>query len=422
MTKRFAYGINRGYFHMKNTVNQLKIAMIGAKGAPAIFGGIERSVDELGSRLAEMGHSVTVYCRSWYTRIKKRTYKGMRLQMVPTMHTKHLDAITHTFFATIHAMWQGFDVYHFHGVGPSLLSFLPRIFRPGATVIVSFQSIDREHAKWGWFARMMLHLGEWVSVKAAHEVLASSHMIRTYIKKSYNETATYLPNGASQPWPAVPAVERALIAPWNIEPKKYIVVVTRLIAHKAVHEAIDAFIIAKSLSLDPRMQGMQLVIVGDGSYTEKYVAELHERARGHEDIIFTGYQSGLALAALMRNAYVGVHASHAEGLPMSVLELMVYGVPVIVSDIIPHREAMGDLSWQYPVGAKGVLAERIMRAVTDPAWVAMGSSYSRQRIALRYDWDTLAQSLSKRYTALAGMAVQDLKKHSISAQTSKISG
>lgn len=407
---------------MKNTANQLKIAMIGAKGVPAIFGGIERSVDELGSRLAEMGHQVTVYCRAWYTRTRKRTYKGMRMQMAPTIRTKHLDAITHTFFSTIHALWKGFDVYHFHGVGPSLLSFLPRIFRPSATVMVSFQSIDREHTKWGWFARTMLHLGEWVAVKAAHEVLASSHMIRTYIKKNYNETATYLPNGASQPWPAVPAVERALIAPWNLEPKKYMVVVTRLIAHKAVHEIIDAFIIAKSLSLDPRMADMQLVIIGDGSYTEKYVASLHARARGHEDIIFTGYQSGLTLAALMRNAYIGVHASHAEGLPMSVLELMVYGVPVLVSDIIPHREAMGDLAWQYPVGAKGILAERMIRAVTDPAWVALGAAYARQRIALRYDWDSLALTLSKRYTALAGMALQDLKKTSISAKTSEISG
>lgn len=407
---------------MKNTANQLKIAMIGAKGVPAIFGGIERSVDELGSRLAEMGHQVTVYSRAWYTRMRKRTYKGMRIQITPTIRTKHLDAITHTFFSTVHALWQGFDVYHFHGVGPSLLSFLPRIFRPSAVVMVSFQSIDREHTKWGWFARTMLHLGEWVSVKAAHEVLASSHMIRTYIKRSYNETATYLPNGASQPWPSVPAVERALIAPWNLEPKKYIAVVTRLIAHKAVHDVIDGFIIAKSLSLDPRMADMRLVIVGDGSYTEEYVASLRERARGHEDIVFTGYQSGLTLAALLRNAYVGVHASHSEGLPMSVLELMAYGVPVIVSDIIPHREAMGDLAWQYPVGAKGVLADRIIRAVTEPAWVALGAAYARQRIALRYDWDTLAQTLNKRYVALAGIVVQDTKKASISAKTSEISG
>lgn len=407
---------------MKKTTNKLKIAMIGAKGVPAIFGGVERSVDELGSRLAEMGHFVTVYCRRWYTRTSKPTYKGMHLQFAPTIHTKHLDAITHTFFATVHAMWRGFDVFHFHGVGPSLLSFLPRIFRPSATVVVSFQSIDREHSKWGWFARTMLHLGEWVSVKAAHEVFASSHMIRTYIKKHYNETATYLPNGASQPWPAVPEVERALIAPWNLEPKKYIAVVTRLIAHKAVHEIIDAFVIAKSLSLDPRIADMQLVIVGDGSYTEKYVTQLKARAQGHEDIIFTGYQSGLALASLMRNAYVGVHASHAEGLPMSVLEFMAYGVPVVVSDIIPHREAMGDLSWQYPVGAKEVLADRLIQAVTDPAWVALGAAYARQRIALRYDWDILAQTLSKRYTALAGSALQDLEKGSISAKTSGISG
>jgi glycosyltransferase involved in cell wall biosynthesis len=124
----------------------------------------------------------------------------------------------------------------------------------------------------------------------------------------------------------------------------------------------------------------------------------------------------------MRNAYVGVHASYAEGLPMSVLELMAYGVPVIVSDIVAHREAMGDISWQFAVGDKEALAERITRAIMDSAWVALGPAYARQRIALRYDWDALAKQLSNRYAALAGRATQDIKNASISAKISEISG
>jgi len=44
----------------------LRIAMIGQRGVPATFGGVERHVEELGSRLAARGHEVIVYARTNY--------------------------------------------------------------------------------------------------------------------------------------------------------------------------------------------------------------------------------------------------------------------------------------------------------------------------------------------------------------------
>ena len=44
----------------------LRIAMIGCRGVPASYGGIERHVEEVGARLVERGHQVTVFNRSGY--------------------------------------------------------------------------------------------------------------------------------------------------------------------------------------------------------------------------------------------------------------------------------------------------------------------------------------------------------------------
>ena len=44
-----------GYFK-----TSMKIAMIGQKGIPAIYGGIERHVEELAVRLVGLGHQVVV--------------------------------------------------------------------------------------------------------------------------------------------------------------------------------------------------------------------------------------------------------------------------------------------------------------------------------------------------------------------------
>ena len=55
---------------MKTPNKSLKIALIGTRGVPANYGGFETCVEEIGKRLFEKGHDVTVYCRKSYYREK----------------------------------------------------------------------------------------------------------------------------------------------------------------------------------------------------------------------------------------------------------------------------------------------------------------------------------------------------------------
>ncbi len=389
---------------MKNmTKNSLKIAMIGAKGAPAIFGGVERSVDELGGRLAALGYAVTVYSRAWYTTMKKPTYKGMRIVKTPTIHTKHLDAIVHTFTSTIHALVTGTDVIHYHGVGPSLLAWIPRVFAPRVKVVVSFQSIDREHGKWGAFARLMLKLGERAAAKFGHVVLASSFMINQYIKENYGVRAQYFPNGATIPTAVNTDIDAELISGFDLEPNQYIVVVSRLVKHKGMHEVIEAFQKARKENAKA-VAGMKLAIVGGGAFTDEYVQELHAMAKNDDSIVFTGSQSGMTLHALMRQARFAIHASHAEGLPMSVLELMGQGTPVLVSDIEPHLEVVQDERWIVGTGDVSGLKTAIIRLALDAEFTESERKTAQDIIAARYTWDRLALKLAHIYDELSDEA------------------
>ena len=131
----------------------MKIAMIGQKGIPSIYGGIEKHVEELSVLLVQKGHEVNVYTRLNYTPADKKEFNGVNLISLPSIHTKHLDTITHTFLATLHVLFKKVDIIHYHGVGPSTLAWIPRLLKPRAKVIVTFHSIDRFHKKWGLFAR-----------------------------------------------------------------------------------------------------------------------------------------------------------------------------------------------------------------------------------------------------------------------------
>ena len=115
----------------------MKIAMIGSRGVPATFGGIEHHVEELGSRLVERGHTVVVYARKNYIEKPVDEHRGMRVKRLPTVSSKHLDAIVHSFVSTLDAMRAGFDVMHYHAMGPGSPAVLPRyLSRAGVALTV----------------------------------------------------------------------------------------------------------------------------------------------------------------------------------------------------------------------------------------------------------------------------------------------
>ena len=174
----------------------MRIAMIGQKGIPAIYGGIERHVEELSVELVKQGHDVVVYARTWFTDKKIKNYQGIKIKHTPTLRTKHLDAIIHTFTSTIHALlFQKPDIIHYHGVGPALLAWMPRLLSPKTKVVVTMHCLDRYHQKWGIFARFMLRIGEWAGCAFAHQVISVSKTIQSYCLNEYQKSTTYIANG-----------------------------------------------------------------------------------------------------------------------------------------------------------------------------------------------------------------------------------
>lgn len=307
----------------------MNIAMIGQKGVPGIFGGIERHVEQLSLILTKRGHNVTVYTRPYYTSATKARLQKIRLISLPSLRTKHFDAISHTFLATLHALRQDYDVIHYHGVGPALLSFLPRLFRHQAKVIVTFHCIDRKHQKWGSIARFFLWLGERAAVFYPHETIVVSKTLRAYCRKNFRKNVTYIPNGV--PLESAPTLNAdAIEKKFGLIANQYILAVSRLIPHKGIHHLIKAY---QQLATEK-----PLVIVGDSFYTDSYVKELKKLAGNNPRIIFTGFQKGKILAELFSNALLFVLPSESEGLPIALLEAASFGKCILASNIPENVE------------------------------------------------------------------------------------
>ncbi len=363
----------------------MRIAMIGQKGVPARSGGVEKHVDELSRRLGKQGHDVLVFCRAWYCPASAPDDAVTRV-FAPSIRSKHLDAISHTFFSIVKAAQMKTDVFHIHGVGPALLAWLPKLLRPSAKVVVTFHCVDRKHEKWGRFARLMLHLGERLACRAADQTITVSKTLTDYCHLAYGADTRYIPNGVTMPDACVTANE---LARFDLAPRRYLLMVSRLVRHKGAHTLIAAWKQARETHPEA-MAGLKLAIVGGGAFTDEYVHELTRMADGDDSIVLTGEQTGQPLKELFAHAYACVHPSTSEGLPIAILEEMSYGKCVLSSDIPENLELTQRHGMAFQTGDVDDLALHLAMLASAPAQVAHVGAEAARFVEEHYDWDEIA--------------------------------
>lgn len=368
----------------------MKIALIGSKGIPARSGGVEKHTEELAVRLAQKGHQVLVYSRSGYTRKRQKNYRGVKIIYPPYIPTKNLAAITHTLTSIIHILFQKVDIIHIHSIGPSLLAFIPRLFKRKAKTIVTFHSRDRFNQKWGVLARLFLTLGEWTAVNFPHLTIAVSKTLYNFCQRKYpNKNIVYIPNGAS----LFPKLKPHNIKKWGLQENNYFLTVSRLIPLKGIHYLIQAF---KSLTLNKK-----LVIVGEADQENKaYEIYLKHLVSNNSKIILAGEQRGKVLAELFSSAYLYVLPSEVEGLSVSLLEAMGVGRCPLVSDIKENKEAIGEIGYTFHSKKVGDLARMLNFLNDHPELVFKAGKSSRLRIRQFYNWNKIVNKTIKVYQLL----------------------
>ncbi len=373
----------------------MRIYMIGAKGIPAATsqgGGIETHVEELATRLVVLGHEVSVYVRPYANPRRIKEFKGVNLITLPTLKRKNLDAFANSFLATLHVLGQKADVVHYHGVGPSTLAWIPRLFKPRAKIVVTFHSRDRFHEKWRWFAKAYLALGEWTAVFFPHTTVATSHAIQLFCQRKFKKHVWYIPNGVDIP-KKLPGHDE--LGKFGLQPDGYFFTLSRFIPHKAIEDAIAAF---KSVVTDKRL--VVIGFAGPNYIEQRYEKKLRAAALGDERIVFSGRQTGETLKQLIAHSYAMIHPSRSEGLSVSVLEAMSYAKLVIMSDIPENLELIDHSGVSYKSGDVGALKQALDYVLADPKMTEERGKRARDSAIRLFSWDSVVSRTEAVYAAL----------------------
>ena len=355
----------------------MKLAILGTRGIPANYGGFETFAEELSTRLAARGHHVTVYGRSNNIRYTQAVYKGVHLVILPTIATKYLDTVAHTFLSVLHALPQRFDCILMCNAANALLTAIPRI--TGTPVALNVDGIERKRRKWGLVGRTYYRVSEYLSTIIPNVIVTDATVIRAYYLKRYNAASTMIAYGTNCGRLASAGIQEQL----QVEPESYVLYVSRLEPENNAHLVIQAY--AKVKTLKP------LLIVGDAPYAQQYISDL--KATSDARVRFTGAVYGTGYRELQSHAYVYVHATEVGGTHPALVEAMGSGNCVIVLDTPENREVVGDCGLFFRDAPE--LASQIQKTIDDPKIVDDFRTKAHARAEALYSWDAITDQYEK---------------------------
>ncbi|HVS03100.1 MAG TPA: glycosyltransferase [Thermoanaerobaculia bacterium] len=358
----------------------MRVALIGSRGIPARYGGYETLMEELAPRLVARGFDVTVYCRSHNTPRRLRRHRGVRLVVLPTVRSKHLDTPVHTLLSALHAMGRRFDAALVVNAANAL--FVPLLAAAGTPVALHVDGIEKRRAKWGALGRGVYALSERLAGHLAAAVVSDAEVIRRHYQERYGVDSEMITYGVD---PVVPG-GRETLAELGLTARGYLLYVSRFEPENNPHRVVAAYRAVPG--------EVPLVMVGGAPYADRFVAALRQAADPR--VRFPGAIYGEGYRQLLAHALAYVHATEVGGTHPALVEAMGYGNCVLVNDTPENREVAGEAARWFRAREPASLARELRWVLERPDEVAALRRRAAQRARERFDWEAVAD----RYAAL----------------------
>ena len=368
----------------------LSIAMIGTRGVPAAYGGFETAVEEIGARLAERGHRVTVYCRRTHG-AQPSEWRGMRLVYAPALRLKAAETLSHSALSVLHLAVdrrrRPDAAFVFNAANAPFVPFLRSLRVP---VAVHVDGLEWKRGKWRGAGRRYYRWAEAYSVRHADSLIADARGIADYYRSVHGAATELLTYGA----PIIEEPTHGVIAGLNLSPRAYHLVVARFEPENHVDVIVEGY--SRSNATLP------LVVVGSAPYAAEHTARIAELAANDGRIrLLGGVFDQQLLDELYSNAATYLHGHSVGGTNPSLLRAMGAGSHVIAWDVSFNREVAGEIATYF--GDVEDVSERLHEAEALPDITAARGARLRERARKLYDWEQVADGYEALALKLAGL-------------------
>jgi glycosyltransferase involved in cell wall biosynthesis len=240
-------------------------------------------------------------------------------------------------------------------------------------------------------------MGERFAARYSRRVICVARNDADRLNREYGPgTAVAIPHGAPR---LAPADSPSVLQSLGLEPGRYLLNVARLVPEKRHLDLIAAF-----GRLAPA--GWKLAFVGSALNESEYPAIVEQAVARTPGCIMCGTRGGSELSTLYACAGVYVLPSAHEGLPITLLEALSFGLPCIASDIPANREVRLGEDCYFPVRDIPALARLLDKVIRSAEANPSGERASLgQRLELlppEFQWQSVAEATGTVLLEAAG--------------------
>jgi glycosyltransferase involved in cell wall biosynthesis len=362
----------------------VRFAIVGTRGIPARYGGFETFAEELSTRLAARGHLVTVYCRE---RHPESTYRGVRLQYLPTIRHKYTDTIAHTCLSTLHLLGARvtgkYDAVLYCNAANTVFTWMPRVL--GMPVALNVDGLERHRKKWNALAKVWYRVSEWLATWMPNIVVTDAQAIADYYHQKYRRDSVMIPYGAE----LGPVATDGVLHKLGLEKAGYFLYVSRMEPENNGLLVRESF---ERVSTD-----LKLALIGDAPYAADYIARV--RATRDPRIVMPGAIYGEGYRELGSHCFAYIHATEVGGTHPALIEAMGRGALTLYLDTPENAEVAGGAGLPFTHDNLTQVIENVLRMSDEER--RLWRTRALERIRAGYSWEAVTSAYEKLLMRLA---------------------
>ncbi|MBI2283793.1 MAG: DUF1972 domain-containing protein [Bacteroidetes bacterium] len=356
----------------------MTVAIIGSRGYPYVYSGYETFVKELAERLVQRGIRVRVYCHKNLFTSYPANVNGIELVYIPTIETKSLSQLIHSFFSMVHACTRSTDVILAVNAANGPWGLIARLF--GKPTCINVDGMEWLRPKWKGLGARYFRFSAWLATKWYDRIITDAEEMRRVYLEEFKTDSTVIAYGANIRYPQNPS----LLDQFQLKTGEYYLIVGRMIPDNNADLLVSGFLEAHS--------GKKLVIVGDVPYKDPYADNL--KARANDQVIFLGYiTNSELLAELYHHCFAYLHGHEFGGTNPTMLKAMAYGCAILALDTRFNQEMLSGGSYGLFFQKNSQSIAQLMQKIENQESIVTDlRTIARNGLTAKYHWDTITDA------------------------------
>ena len=312
----------------------LKIAILGTRGIPNLYGGFEQFAEHLAVYLVKKDCEVYVYNSSSHP-YQETIFKGVHIVHCndPEERMGTIGQFIYDLNCILDTRKRNLDIILVLGYTSSSIWSLLLPKKP--LIITNMDGLEWKRSKYNFLVRKFLRYAESLAIKYSDFLVSDSKGIKKYIDKKYKKDSKFIAYGSN----LVSDIDNTILAKYKLEKLKYHLLIARIEPENNIETILDGLVISNTKA--------PFLVIGDYK-KNNFGKRLKLKYESNKNIIFCGSIYNLSeLNSLRYYSNLYFHGHSVGGTNPSLLEAMGSGNLIVAHNNIFNKAVLKEDAYYF---------------------------------------------------------------------------